>query len=267
MTIRMTLSEIPLFKGCTSSTIKTLTSIFKAINGEKGLTLIKEDKVVSGLFIIVEGEVVVALDENKTELARLGRGASFGEMSLIKEGEVASATICVASDTIQYLFCDRGVFLDMLNQDPVFSADFFKGASLLLSERLRTTNAKMDNELAEGYKNIKNIINNLEVGSKLDKTRNSLDQTGANIVTKIYEIIPEIDKIRKDETEHNADLKKVSELLEEIALIDSQNFDRVCQMLDQIKQNFDNLKRIIYGGQVQEIKGDAHLFKSSNKTT
>ena len=184
---KIAVNEIPIFQGFDRFSYDTLMKIFKAKEGKQREVLVLEKQPVKGLYVILDGEVVVELQEHKTQLATISRGGSFGEMSLIKDGEVASASIIVKSETLSYLFCDKETFMDTISRDREFGLGFFKGTSLMLSERLKVTNERIDQELTRGYERISTIMEELDTNSKIDQTKDSLDQTGSELVKKLFE--------------------------------------------------------------------------------
>ena len=96
---------------------------FRAING--GLARRAEDD---------EGSRTV-------EIARLGRGAIFGEMSFL-EDLPASATV-TALDGVGAFRISQRVIDEFCGQDSTFAARFFQSLAVTLAHRLRTTNRRL----------------------------------------------------------------------------------------------------------------------------
>jgi small-conductance mechanosensitive channel/CRP-like cAMP-binding protein len=63
-----------------------------------GEALVRQGEAGSSMFVVVRGEAVVTLDPGAREVARLGPGAFFGEMSLLT-GAVRTATVAAARDS------------------------------------------------------------------------------------------------------------------------------------------------------------------------
>ena len=254
---------VSLFEVFSEESLARLHEIFTSEQAERGTLLIEAGKTVPAIFVLREGEVLVELEDRI--LAKIKKGGVFGEMSFLGQSVKASATIRVESQSISYLQCQREIFLREIDQNDRFSRDFYKGVSLLMSERLRQTNEKMRSELREGFAKIVDLIQELEENSKIDQTRDSLDKTGSHIVSKIRETIPKIRELESHHPEEYQQFEEVLANLEEIMIEDAQSFDRICQKIDQLRQYFSNLKTIVRGAGVFEIRGDKKLFDESSK--
>ena len=252
------LDEVFIFEGFSDESINRLKEIWIAKEASRGETLLVAGKIVQGLFILTGGEVKVELDGRI--LAKIKKGGVFGEMSFLGNNEDASATIKVESEKASFFLCERQVFLNEIEKNDKFCRDFYKGMALLISERLRHTNEKISTELKLGFSNISELINELDENSKIDQTRESLDKTGAHIVTKLMETMPKIEELKRLHPEDDSKFETILKNLREIMMEDTQTFDRICQKIDQLKQYFDNLKTIVSGAGVFGIKGDKNLF-------
>ena len=62
-----------------------------------GEAIVREGEPGSSMFVVCDGVAVVTLDAGRREVARLGRGQFFGEMSLLT-GEPRTATVVAGSD-------------------------------------------------------------------------------------------------------------------------------------------------------------------------
>lgn len=85
-----------------------------------GTTLVVEGEPVAGLHVILSGEATVTRrhgDEDR-ELARLGRGALVGELSLLDHAAAASATVTVTQDA-EVAVPRRGTGEDLLTDPDV----------------------------------------------------------------------------------------------------------------------------------------------------
>lgn len=94
---RSQLRAIPLFAACTDdelSMVATLTEDFDVAHGE---TVIEEGRMGRQSYIIVTGEVQVAIG-GKT-VATLGPGEFFGEMALLGREPIRTATVTAVAPT------------------------------------------------------------------------------------------------------------------------------------------------------------------------
>ena len=102
--------------------------------------ILAQGAVGEALFIIADGEVrVERSDANGTwQLARLGSGAVFGEMSMLDR---SGATANVVADGQVEILTVNGPELEALAAaDMGFAARFYKSLATTLSRRLRATN-------------------------------------------------------------------------------------------------------------------------------
>ena len=106
--------------------------------------LIQEGEPSNFLYIIFEGSVVASVTVlgSSKEVATLGRGEVFGEMSFV-DGYPPSATIETIEPSV-VLSLSRQELATRLNQDIGFSARFYRAIALFLSSRLRGVLTEFD---------------------------------------------------------------------------------------------------------------------------
>ena len=104
-----------------------------------GETLIHEGDLGDTAYSIVSGQVRVwkHVSDGEIELARLGPGAIFGEMSLVDEKPRSASVTTVVATRVKEL--KRAQFLECFQQDPEFATSLLR----VLLERLRETGAKL----------------------------------------------------------------------------------------------------------------------------
>jgi pyruvate,water dikinase len=88
---------IPLFAGLSDEQVADVAGLFKERRFAAGQTVIREGSGGAAFFLIREGDAVVTV--RGEEKARLGPGASFGELAMIDEG-VRSATVTAETDLL-----------------------------------------------------------------------------------------------------------------------------------------------------------------------
>ena len=96
----------------------------------------------SSLFMLVSGSAAVEVVRG-TAVAKLGPGEIFGEMAFV-ENAAASASVVAETDLVVDVL-DLQILGEMFSNFPHLEARFFKSLALLLSQRLRSTLAKMSN--------------------------------------------------------------------------------------------------------------------------
>ena len=129
------LKSIPMFS---EMTLENLIAIDSAMTRETYLS--REEVVVEGdvgdkLYIIYRGTVAVRKAGHETELARLGSGQVFGEMSLFDD-EPRSASVAAIEET-EVLSLGRDQFHSLAHQRPQIVMEICK----VLVGRLRSANS------------------------------------------------------------------------------------------------------------------------------
>ena len=111
-----------------------------------GTVLIREGEPIDNLYIVLQGTVVVsvAVLDSTHEIAMLGSGEVFGEMSFIDNRLPSASVEAVEDSLVLSVPCDQ--LMNLLNQDIGFASRFYKAISLFLSSRLRTMLKERDYE-------------------------------------------------------------------------------------------------------------------------
>lgn len=261
MTQAIEFREIPLFRYFEADARRELPSHFSWKQARQGEVILSYGKAVPGIFIIGSGEVAVTIPNVDSPLALLKSGQCFGEMSLIEEVETASATVVVHSAEARLMFCSVNDFKKLLVNMPGCAYAFYKGAALLLSSRLRQVNSKLNEEISNVHALITDVLKNSQVPRQLTEAMSEVNQTGTNVVTKLMQVMPVLMDLQKKFPDARHDIEQLQKVLEDVFLIDSQNFDRISQQLDLIFQQFENIKRVANGGTAIPLAGDRNLFK------
>ncbi len=127
------LVQIPIFGGLTVAEAAEFFEVAQETSIAKGATLFREGDDGDSLLVILEGEVVIT--RKGIELARLGKHNVLGEMSLMGEGEVRSATVSALSDVkVLNVPCKR--VQKMLKADHVAALKVVANLAQVMSKRL-----------------------------------------------------------------------------------------------------------------------------------
>lgn len=118
-----------------------------AIGSRQQLTadtvVIHEGQPVEALYIILQGTLAVIVPGSQSrEIARLTVGDMTGEMSFV-DAHPPSATVKAVEETI-LLVIPRADLLLKIAQDPVFAARFYRSIAILLSQRLRDMDRRLE---------------------------------------------------------------------------------------------------------------------------
>jgi CRP-like cAMP-binding protein len=138
------LQRVPLFKTLGFQETMSLSQITHVMRKDEGATILEQDSLGSALFIIKEGKAAVRRREASgevRELAVLGAGELFGEMSLI-EDQLVSADV-VALSAIEVLVLPRRDFENLLAKQPALAAKIYKTFCRALSDKLRKANQRL----------------------------------------------------------------------------------------------------------------------------
>ena len=136
------LSRAALFHGVSHETLEMLAGKAVLQRFDEGDTLIRQADTDSDMFLLVEGAVQVAVQNNGAEVivARMRAGDYFGEMSLLT-GEPRTATIRAVTHGAVYRISREAI-------SPVIEAD--PGLLGLLSRNLAERNLSREAKTAQG---------------------------------------------------------------------------------------------------------------------
>ncbi|MBL6927831.1 MAG: cyclic nucleotide-binding domain-containing protein [Rhodospirillales bacterium] len=130
---------------------------------KNGQLIIRQGIVLQGIFVVTKGEVRVehgvrVLRKTRVmgqdgatrmreipgrlsvEVARLGRGAIFGEMSFVDDSPT-SASVAAVGD-VETVFIDAAQMNLRLEQEPEFGKRFYHSLAIELAKRLREANKR-----------------------------------------------------------------------------------------------------------------------------
>jgi CRP/FNR family transcriptional regulator, cyclic AMP receptor protein len=132
------ISKIPLFFGIKKRGLSKIYPLFYVRHYKKDEIVFRQEDPGVGLYIIRTGGVSVYKEFNdlvKKEIAVLGEGDFFGEISLLNES-FRSATIVASCDTV-LLGLFKPELLGLMDSDPKLGQLFIYNIAQILAERLR----------------------------------------------------------------------------------------------------------------------------------
>ena len=139
------LQKVALFKTLGFEETLALSSITHVEKKGEGHKIIEQDSLGSALYIIKEGKAAVRrrdpVSGETRELAVLGTGELFGEMSLI-EDQLVSADV-VALSQVELLVLPRKSFESMLSSNPTLAAKIYRTFCKSLTDKLRKANTRL----------------------------------------------------------------------------------------------------------------------------
>jgi CRP-like cAMP-binding protein len=134
------LVQIPIFGGLTVGEAAEFFEVAQEASVAKGATLFREEDDGDALIVILEGEVAVT--RKGVELARLSKHNVLGEMSLMGEGEVRSATATALTD-VKVLNVPSKRVQKMLKADHVAALKVVANLAQVMSKRLAAINERL----------------------------------------------------------------------------------------------------------------------------
>ena len=132
---RTWLAKVPLFAGCPAEVVDQLADATAEIAFAGGQPIVQQGQVGNGLYIVVSGTARIV--GGTDELARLGPGDFFGELSVIDQQPRAAsayaegATVCLALASWD--------LMSMLERDPKLAMNLLKQ----LAGRLRSADEQL----------------------------------------------------------------------------------------------------------------------------
>jgi CRP-like cAMP-binding protein len=116
--------NIPLFSMLRPENLRRLLKAARLFRAEKGRVIFRQGDRGDSLYVLIEGNVSVFLEDPRLPLAELSDGAFFGEISMLTD-RPRGATIECTTET-ELLEISRDALLDALTEEPT-------ATSLLLS--------------------------------------------------------------------------------------------------------------------------------------
>ena len=133
-----TLARIPLFAYLTERELLAIAGITRPVRYRSGGAVFKQGEPGQGLYLVVQGEL--AVEKDAAEIARIGPGANFGEMSMLDQPQ-RSATVRALEDS-ELLLITRNAFFSLLKRDPTLAVKVLWNMLLRLSANLRAANER-----------------------------------------------------------------------------------------------------------------------------
>ena len=139
------LQRVPLFAKLGFEETMALAQISHVEHRKDGELLIAQDSLGGALYILKDGQAKVsrrdAITGDVKELATLGKGELFGEMTLIDD-QLASADVA-ALGPVEVLVIPRRKFEELLGGDERLAIKVYRCFCRALSDKLRKANARI----------------------------------------------------------------------------------------------------------------------------
>lgn len=138
------LIDSDLTRGLSIPEVKLLARYMGLNECAVGDVVFKEGDRGAFLCVVGSGLVMVKksnLDQKTVQLAKLGKGRSFGEMALL-DGEWRSAT-CIVVESATLLTLSQDSIQQMIEEAPKLAARVMRALAISLSRRLRMADGKL----------------------------------------------------------------------------------------------------------------------------
>lgn len=129
------LKRVPIFQGLSGRHLRHIAREAEEVNGPVGKMLARQGDMGREFILILDGRARVEVDGK--QIAQLGPGDFFGEMSLI-DGKLRAASVIVDTPLV-YLVIQWGAFLRLIDRVPGLARKLL----VVLCERLRDADARL----------------------------------------------------------------------------------------------------------------------------
>ncbi|MFT7213804.1 MAG: CRP-like cAMP-binding protein [Granulosicoccus sp.] len=256
----MNLNDIEIFSFIDEARHESVKQLFSPVNVEKGTAILTNKEPVDGLYLLVAGEVEITIPGFDGVLATLGKGKVFGELSLFSSEDTASATVTVSTDHAELLLCPRSALTAAINEDELLAAGFYKGCSMLLAERLKSTNSKISDEIGKSTQLASALINEISSSGNLDLVTEELQSSGSNIVGGMTTILKRLLVMKEmGEPVQHQDIAALADKVKEIYYTEFQVFEKTHKQLGLLGSHLENIKRVLTQKETLEFEGDMEL--------
>ena len=250
----MGIGNIEIFAALEGDRLKAVEALFTPKQFGQGVEVITFGESVDGLYLVTGGDVEVFIPGYEGVLAVLSEGNSFGELSLFHPDELASATVKVASESADFLFCQREALAEALQADAGLAAGFYHGSALMMASRLKSTNKKISGEIAQSINTAMELVEEIASSRKLGVAQQEISTAGSSIVSGMTDIVKKLLVMKQsEELIDPKDIAKLADSAKEIYYSEFQVFDRVAQQLHLLGQHLDNVKRILNQQEADDV--------------
>jgi CRP-like cAMP-binding protein len=128
------LAGVPIFEELSAKELKAIATAAKEVTHRQGAVLAREGDSGVGFFLILDGDVSVAVGERVVR--RMGPGDFFGEISLL-DGGPRTAT-CTAQTEVTTLGITPWTFKRLIEQNPAIASKMLK----VMAQRLRSSSVQ-----------------------------------------------------------------------------------------------------------------------------
>lgn len=130
------LRKTRLFEALAEPQLAKLAGLAKASRFNQGDAICREGESGSELFVLVHGSVRATKGGSDADVATIGSGSYFGEMSMASPDHKRAATIRALEDS-EVLVISGDEINALADKDPAFGYAFYRALSHGLAQRMR----------------------------------------------------------------------------------------------------------------------------------
>ena len=135
------LENVPIFEHLTEKELSEVVRLTHERTFKKDEHVFKKLAPAEGMYVILDGEVLITDSDSETVFATLESGDFFGELALLdEEPRSASAISTMPSRLIGFFRTD---LLTLMKRSPELGNKILLNLSRILGERLRRTNQEL----------------------------------------------------------------------------------------------------------------------------
>lgn len=137
--------KVPVFKGMTTERLMRTLATADFFPVEPGDAIFLEGEKGNSFFVLITGEVIIQKRKGDAvmELARLGSGECFGEMSLVGN-QIRTATVRAASKCVTIRF-----MREIIDANPEAAHFIYRNIANILAGRLEQSSGKLADVMSQ----------------------------------------------------------------------------------------------------------------------
>ncbi len=256
----MDIQDIEIFAEVKPALRKKIEALFETRYFSEKETITIFGEPVAGLYLLDKGQVDISIPGFDGVLTTLTEGASFGELSLFRPDDVASATVTVSTESAEVLFCPRDALNLALQLDETLAAGFYRGATLLVSDRLRNTNQKISGEIAKSIRMARDLIEEISTAGGLSDTQEDFQSAGSAIISSMTSIVKQLLVLKESNREiSKEEIAGVANQAKQIYYSEFSVFDKVNKRLKALGQHLENVNRVLSDQELKPVDEDMSL--------
>lgn len=125
------LQQVPLFAACSKKELRQISRLMTTIDVPAGQVLASEGKLGAEFVIIEDGTATVS--KRGQEVAELGPGKWFGEVALLDDRHLRTATVTAKTPMVVHVI-DGPSFSKLIDDHPRIARKILQGLAHLVAE-------------------------------------------------------------------------------------------------------------------------------------